>query len=39
MMYENMDINDHISNNLKGQTDQLMNARGKMDTISNTLFI
>jgi hypothetical protein len=34
MMYENLDMNDQISNNLKHQTDVLTNARGKMDTIS-----
>lgn len=33
-MYENLDMNDQISNNLKHQTDVLVGARGKMDTIS-----
>lgn len=37
-MYENLDMNDQISNNLKHQTDVLVNARGKMDTISTTFF-
>jgi hypothetical protein len=39
MMYENMGISDQISTNLKGQTDILVNARGKMDTISKTFLI
>jgi len=34
MMYENLGMNDQISTNLKQQTDVLLNARGKMDTIS-----
>jgi|JI6StandDraft_1071083.scaffolds.fasta_scaffold02328_18 hypothetical protein len=33
-MYENLGMNDQISTNLKQQTDVLLNARGKMDTIS-----
>lgn len=35
-MYENLDVNDQISNNLKHQTDILSGARGKMDKISNS---
>jgi len=37
MMYENLGINDQISTNLKQQTDVLLNARGKMDTISKVV--
>ena len=39
MMYENLGMNDQISTNLKQQTDVLLNARGKMDTINAELTV